>query len=79
MLPTDLEGYPPLAQQFFLKGLKPIAQERVEQWGLNVKRLLKELCKTDKIVVKAEIDSKSNAILHLNEEVVNIINFEDWH
>lgn len=68
MLPTELAEYPPLAKQYFLKGVKPSIRG-TEPWGSMVKSLLKKLSKSGKMRVIAEIDSKCNAILYGETEV----------
>lgn len=75
-LPGDVANYPPLAQQFFLNNIKPSGCNMKEQWGSKVKSLLDELCGTNEAIVKAVIDTKGNAILYLDTEVMLLILIE---
>lgn len=66
----ELASYPPLAQQFFLKNINPCTRNLREPWGSRVKRLLEELCGTEEVIVSAIIDSKGNAVLYPDKEVI---------
>lgn len=65
-----MANYPPLAQEFFLKNIKPDTRILKGQWGIEVKSLLDKLCGTNEAIVKAIIDSSKNAVLYLDTEVM---------
>lgn len=67
-LPIELADYPPLAQQFFLKNIKP-TRILNEPWGTTVKCLFEGLCKSKEMVIDAVIDSRNNTVLYLDSEV----------
>lgn len=73
-MPSKIADYPPLAQQYYFKDIKPIVKDELNGcWGAKVKSLLKGLCRGKDLTVEAEIDSEKNALIYLDNEVRNIV------